>query len=219
MNAPDFEQISIAALVLTFIGGVVTGFNPCCYTMVPAIVGYLGGYCEPSVKRCSWLSGWFALGVATATALLGLIVVLVGGFFGGLHPAARYALALVPILMGLHLLRVINIKVPGFQNWKPVGVGALGAFLTGLVFSFVILPCATPVLASILSYSATQGGPLYGSAMLFVYGAGIGAPLVLFGTSIGLISRLRSVARWWEIVHRASGVVLVGLGFYLLWKA
>lgn len=80
---PDIDQISITAFVLTFIGGVVTGFNPCCYTMVPAIVGYLGGYCEPSVKRCSWLSGWFALGVATATALLGLVVVLVGGFFGG----------------------------------------------------------------------------------------------------------------------------------------
>ena len=218
MNPPDFEQLSIAAIVLTFIGGVVTGFNPCCYTMVPAVVGYLGGYCEPSVKRCSWLSGWFALGVATATALLGFIVVLIGGFFGGLHPVARYTLALIPMLMGLHLLGVINIKVPGFQNWKPVGVGALGAFLTGLVFSLVILPCATPVLASILSYSATRGGALYGSAMLFIYGAGIGAPLVLFGTSIGLVSRLRSVARWWEIIHRASGVILIGLGLYLVWK-
>ena len=43
--------------------------------------------------------------------------------------------------------------------------------------------------------------------------------LVLFGTSIGLVSRLRSVARCWEIVHRASGVILIGLGLYLLWKA
>lgn len=219
MNPPDIEQLSITAFVLTFIGGVVTGFNPCCYTMVPAIVGYLGGYCEPSVKRCSWLSGWFALGVATATALLGLVVILVGGFFGGVHPAFRYALALVPILMGLHLLRVITIRVPGLQNWKAVGVGAFGAFLTGLVFSLVILPCATPVLASILAFSAGRGGALYGSGMLFTYGAGIGLPVVLVGTSIGLISRLRSVARWWEIVHRASGVILIGLGFYLLWKA
>lgn len=56
-------------------------------------------------------------------------------------------------------------------------------------------------------------------AMLFIYGAGIGAPLVLFGTSIGLISRVRSVARWWEIVHRGSGVILIGPGLYLLWKA
>ena len=219
MNPPDIEQLSIMAFVLTFIGGVVTGFNPCCYTMVPAIVGYLGGYCEPSVKRCLWLSGWFALGVATATALLGLVVILVGGFFGGVHPALRYALALVPILMGLHLLRVINIRVPGLQNWKAVGVGALGAFLTGLVFSIVILPCATPVLASILAFAAGHGGVLYGSGMLFTYGAGIGLPVVLVGTSIGFMSRLRSVRRWWGIVHRASGVILIGLGLYLLWKA
>lgn len=215
----DVEQLSLAAFALTFLGGVVTGFNPCCYPMIPAVVGYLGGYCEPSWKRCSWLSGLFALGVATATALLGLAVILIGGFFGKVHPAVHYALALVPIAMGLHLLGVINIKAPGLRNWKPIRTGALGAYLTGLLFSLVILPCATPVLASILSYAAGRGGALLGSGLLFTYGAGIGVPIVLFGTSIGLITRARPVARWWDVVHRVSGVVLIGLGFYLLWQA
>ena len=108
---PDLEQISLAAYLLTFIGGVVTGFNPCCYTMLPAIMGYLCGYCVPSAKRCAWISFLFALGLATATALLGLTVVLVGGFFGGIHPLVKVALALVPIAMGLHLLGVVNIKL------------------------------------------------------------------------------------------------------------
>ena len=219
MNPPNVEDISLTAFVLTFVGGIVTGFNPCCYTMIPAVVGYLGGYCEPSVKRCAWLSGWFAVGLAIATALLGLIVVLAGGIFGGVHPAVRYILALVPIVMGLHLLGIIKINIPMAGNWRPIRTGTLGALLTGLVFSLAILPCATPVLASILSYAAGNGRALYGSGLLFTYGAGIGVPIVIVGTSIGLISSLRPLVRWWSVVQRASGLVLIGLGFYLLWQA
>lgn len=218
MSPIEYEQLSLAAIALTYLGGVVTGLNPCCYTLIPAVVGYLGGYCEPSVKRCAWLSGWFALGLAAATALLGLIVVLIGGIFGALHPAVKFALALVPIVMGLHLLGVLNLKFPSLQSWKPVSTGALGAFLTGLLFSLVILPCATPVLASILSFAAGKGGAFSGVSLLFIYGAGIGTPLFVFGTSIGLVSMAKAISRWWSVVNRISGVILIGLGFYLLWK-
>ncbi len=121
--------------------------------------------------------------------------------------------------MGLDLLGVIKIKVPAINRWRPMRTGTLGAFLTGLVFSLAILPCATPILASILSYAAGHGRALYGSGLLFVYGAGIGVPLILFGTSTGLMSSLRPLARWWEVVHRISGIILIGLGFYLLWQA
>lgn len=218
MNLPDLEQISLMAFVFTFAGGVVTGLNPCCYTMIPALIGYLGGYCEPTFQRCAWLSGWFVLGLAVATALLGLVVVLVGGIFGMVHPLVRYALALVPIAMGLHLLGVIHLKTPGLSAWRPLRAGAPGAFLTGLLFSLVILPCATPILASILSYATGKGSALYGTSLLFTYGAGIGVPLFVFGSSIGLVSSFRPVARWWSVINRLSGAILIGLGFYLLWR-
>jgi cytochrome c biogenesis protein CcdA len=218
VNSPDFNQISMTVFLLTFIGGVVTGLNPCCYTMIPAIVGYLGGYCEPSVKRCSWLSAWFGLGLATATALMGLIVVLAGGIFGVMPVILKYTLALIPVVMGLHLVGLIKLRLPGLSGWKPIGAGALGAYLTGLLFSLVILPCVTPALASILSYAAQQQRAVSGAALLFTYGAGISAPLFVLGSSIGLVSSLRPVARWWSVVNRLSGIILIGLGFYLLWK-
>jgi cytochrome c-type biogenesis protein len=218
VNSPDFNQASLTAFLLTFIGGVVTGLNPCCYTMIPAIIGYLGGYCAPSVKRCSWLSAWFALGLATATALMGLIVVLAGGIFGVMPAVLKYTLALIPVAMGLHLVGLIKLKLSGLSDWKPIGAGTFGAYLTGLLFSLVILPCATPVLASILSYAAQQRHAVSGAALLFTYGAGIGAPLFVLGSSVGLVSSFRPVTRWWSIINRISGVILIGLGFYLLWK-
>lgn len=217
MNPSDFEQISLTVFFLTFIAGIVTGFNPCCYMLFPAVCGYLCGYSVPSFARCLLLSSLFALGVATATALLGLIAVVIGGIFGGLPAPVHYALAVVPIVMGLHLLGVFNLELPGLTNWKPVRTGALGAFLTGLVFSLVILPCATPILASVLALTATHGNILTGTGLLFVYGIGIGVPLVLIGTSLGLVSRFRSVEHWWPIINKISGIVLILLGLYLLW--
>jgi cytochrome c biogenesis protein CcdA len=154
-----------------------------------------------------------------ATTLMGLVVVLVGGVFGAMHPAVRYLFAVIPIAMGLHLLGIINIRVPGVRHWRPIRTGPLGAFLTGLLFSLAILPCATPVLASILSYAASHHHVLVGSGLLFTYGAGIGVPLVLIGAGAGFLSSLRPSARWWSVVHRISGVILIGLGFYLLWQA
>lgn len=219
MTPPNIENISITAVVLTFIGGIITGFNPCCFSMIPAVIGYLCGYSEPSIKKCSWLSIWFAFGLAVATTIMGAIVLIAGGIFGEMPHIFRYLIALIPIVMGLNLLGVIDIKAPGLRNWKPIKTGTLGAFLTGLLFSLVLLPCATPILASILSYAATHNNIIYGSGLLFVYGTGIGIPLVIVGTSIGIFSSLRSLSQWWSVIHRISGVILLALGFYLLWKA
>lgn len=196
----------------------MTGLNPCCYPMIPAIVGYLGGYCAPSVKRCAWLSIWFALGLATATVLLGMLVALAGGIFGVLPVALKYTLAVIPMIMGLHLLELIKLRLPGLSEWRPIRTGTLGAYLTGLLFSLVILSCATPVLASILAFAAQQQRAVSGATLLFTYGAGVSLPLVLVGTSLGLISNLRSLSHWWPVVNRLSGVLLIGLGFYLLWR-
>jgi cytochrome c-type biogenesis protein len=218
MSLSDLDQISLTAFLLTFIGGIVTGLNPCCYTMIPAIIGYLGGYYAPSAKRCARFSVWFALGLASATALMGLIAALAGGIFGVMPAALKYMLAMIPIAMGLHLLGIINVKLLGPPDWKPIRVGTFGAYLTGLLFSLVILPCATPVLASILSYAAHRQRAVSGAALLFTYGAGIGAPLALVGASFGLMSRLRLLNRWWPMVNRISGAILIALGFYLLWR-
>lgn len=219
MSLPDFEQISLTVFVLTFAGGIVTGSNPCCFMLFPAVCGYLCGYCVPSFLRCLWLSSLFAFGVATATALLGLIAVFVGGFFGSLPTSLHYLLPLIPIVMGLHLLGVFKFKLPGLTDWKPVRTGAVGAYLTGLLFSLVILPCATPILASVLSVAATSGRLISGTALLFVYGVGIGVPLIVVGTSIGLVSRFKQIERWWPSVNNISGALLILLGLYLLWQA
>ena len=51
---------------------------------------------------------------------MGLIVVLAGGIFGVMPAILKYTLALIPVVMGLHLVGLIKLKLPGLPDWKPI---------------------------------------------------------------------------------------------------
>jgi cytochrome c-type biogenesis protein len=153
-------------------------------------------------------------GTALATTALGIIAALAGHASTMLGRGSRYALAFVPIVVGLHLIGVLRLPLPTTgRSWH--GRGALAAFATGLFLSLVIGSCGTPVLAAILSYAAYQDSVAYGGLLLFSYGIGNGLPLLILGTGIGTaVSRLSSAAHLW--LDRSAGATLVGFGFYLL---
>ena len=213
-------EFSISALLLSFMGGLITGLNPCCYSAVPGALGYLGGFCRPSPRRCVWLSLWMGLGIFSANMILGSLVIFAGTLFGQVLPAVRYLLAFIPILMGLVVLEAIDLKLTGLRMNQTYGSPkhAAGSYVIGLVFSLAVLPCATPALASILSLGSLQGRVLTGSGLLAAYGAGISTPVVLAGSFFGFLSSLTAVSRFWPYISKLSGILLIGLGLFLLWK-
>ena len=90
----------------------------------------------------------------------------------------------------------------------------VAAFGSGLLLSLVVGACGTPVLAGILSLAAYKGSVLFGAALLFVYGLGNGLPLLLLGTGLGAaVVRVQATHR---AADRFAGLLLIGLGFYLL---
>jgi cytochrome c biogenesis protein CcdA len=75
------------------------------------------------------------------------------------------------------------------------------------------------VLASVLSYAAYQGQVLYGALLSFLYGLGIGAPMLLVGTAAGGFAQRLDSGGWKVWVDRSVGALLLALGLYLLWRA
>ncbi len=106
---------------------------------------------------------------------------------------------------------------------RPLRVGSAGgisgAFVAGLLLSLVLGPCGTPILAAVLSYAATQHNLAYGGVLVFVYGVGAGLPVLVFGAATAeLVSRMTEAGlRPW--IDRATGALLLALGFYVLWTA
>ncbi len=203
-------------LALVFLGGVLTSISPCILSMVPLLVGYIGGYGGGSKARGFSLSLSFVSGLALTFAVLGFIAAYFGQVFGQIGEVWYYILAAVAIIMGLQLLGVLTFNLPGLKKIPVSKAGLGGALLMGALFGLVASPCATPVLAVIITYAAVQAEPFYGSGLLFIYGIGHGIPLLLAGTFTGLARDMPKINRYTAYLSYFSGLILVIAGLVLL---
>lgn len=168
-------------------------------------------------KRSFANSAAFALGMAVAMSLLGIAAALVGRITTT-GDWLRYVVAIIPLLMGMHILGWVRLPLPSFSIQES-RFQAMGAFGIGFLLSLVIAPCGTPILAAVLSFAALKGNTIFGAILLFAYGLGAGIPLLIAASASHRVAGwldLRGYRKW---VDRATGALLLGLGFYLLWLA
>jgi cytochrome c-type biogenesis protein len=218
----SLQTASLLAFVLVFLGGVVTSLGPCNVATIPLIVGYVGGSRDLPRSRSFVLSLAFATGLALTFMLLGLAAALIGGLVGASTTWWYYLVAAICFLIGLNMLGVLNVQLPLWFGGlrERIGLkGIPGALALGLVSGLVASQCATPVLAAILTYVMAKGALLYGAGLLFVYALGRGVPVVLAGTFTGALKSFQQLGRWSEVIEKASGVIVIGVGLYFLWIA
>jgi len=210
------EQRSLLTLALVFIGGLVTSISPCVLSMVPLLVSYIGGYAEGPRYRGFILSSSFVIGLAVTFAVLGFVAAFFGRIFGQVDAVWYYILAGVAIIMGLQLLGVLTLNLPGLNKIPLKKAGLAGSLVMGMFFGLVASPCATPVLAVIITYAAVQAEPFYGSGLLFIYGIGHGVPLIAAGTFTGIAKSVPMINKYTHYLSYASGIILVVFGLILL---
>jgi len=214
--------LSPLAYFAVFLGGVITSLGPCNLSMVPVIIGYVGGQHEIARRRGFWLSLFFTLGSSLTFMLLGLVAAAVGGLFGAQQAILYWFVALVCILIGLNLLRAIPLSFDFLTRLQPKRVsrtGALGAVFLGLVVGLAGSQCATPILAAILTLVMLKGKAFEGALLLFIYGLGRGVPIILAGTFAGVVRALPAMEKWTRWMENAAGLVLIAIGIYFIWIA
>lgn len=204
---------NMIALPLAFAGGIVAGLNPCCLALYPAA----GACClmpNKAKSKTIYSAMAFVLGIAIAVAVLGLIAASIGQVVSIATPI-KYVIALIPILMGVHRLGWIHLplRTPNLA-FSEKG----NAFGAGLLFSLVVGPCGTPVLASVVSYAAYANNYFYSGVLLLLYGIGNGLPLALVGTASGGFMQHLADSRYRAWIDGIVGGLLILLGFYLLWR-
>lgn len=208
------------ALPVALLAGVVAGLNPCCLPMYPAAAGCCTALRKDTVRGNLGTAAGFILGGSLVTMVLGVLSGLAGTVFGGLASWPVYIIAAVPLVFGLHLLGVISVPLPSFDaGSRKTPRGPVAAAVAGALFGLVIAPRATPVLAGLLAYVASTGDPVRGGLLLFVYGLGLGIPILLIGTAAAsLVTRL-ATERARRVAEQLTGAVMVGLSLYLVWIA
>jgi len=221
--------IGAAAFGIAFLGGMVAGFGPCVLPMLPAVFGYVTGtVAETEARRgAAWrrslaLSTVFVIGMSLVFAAIGALAgalgraVLVGAW-------ASYAVAAICIVLGLHVVGLINLRFEALNRFlpmkRPERRGYPGALLFGMLFGVVASPCSTPILAAIATIAATRGSVLQGAALLFVFGLGKGVPLLLLGLASGSLTRMRSLSPSTGVLTKIGGAGLLFAAAYLIWTA
>ncbi|MBF2089901.1 MAG: sulfite exporter TauE/SafE family protein [Synechococcales cyanobacterium K44_A2020_017] len=213
----QLAHITPTSIAIITLAGLLTSLTPCMLSMLPITVGYIGGYEATTRLQAAIQSLWFALGLATTLAALGVFAALVGQVYGQVGLGLPIVVSVVAIAMGLYLLDALPIPLPnlGGTDWIAADwPRGLRSYLLGLTFGLVASPCSTPVLATLLAWMVETADPLVGSGLLLCYAIGYVAPLVLAGTFTASIKKLLELRRWSGWITPASGVLLVGFGVF-----
>ncbi|MBI4781812.1 MAG: sulfite exporter TauE/SafE family protein [Oscillatoriophycideae cyanobacterium NC_groundwater_1537_Pr4_S-0.65um_50_18] len=217
--ANQLTHLTPVSVGIIFLAGLLTSLTPCMLSMLPITIGYIGGYEAKTRIQAAAQSTWFALGLATTLAALGILAAIAGKIYGQVGIGLPIVVSIIAILMGLNLLDALPIQLPnwGGMDWiskdLPEGVRS---YLIGLTFGLVASPCSTPVLATLLAWTATTQDPFLGGVLLISYTAGYVAPLILAGTFTASVKKLLELRRWSSWITPASGALLVGFGVFTL---
>lgn len=215
----QLTELTWLSVGVIFAAGLLTSLTPCMLSMLPITIGYIGGYEAKSRRIAIAQSSWFALGLATTLAGLGIAAGLLGRVYGQIGIGLPIAVSIIAIIMGLNLLEALPLQFPSFggTDWiskdLPAGVRS---YLLGLTFGLVASPCSTPVLATLLAWVANTQNTILGAALLLSYTAGYVAPLILAGTFTASIKKLLELRRWSGWINPVSGALLVGFGVFSL---
>ncbi len=208
--------------ILTSLGiGLLASTSPCILPLYPGYLAYLSGAHESASGKMRYFLGFFVLfGVLTMMLALGLLIALlsisVGRALSVVIPLADFVL----IILGLLLLLDKNpfkalpqIQVPALRN------PFFNAFVYGLLYGPIALPCSGPLVVGIFAISLTAA-EAFGKLTVFLwFGLGFGLPLLALSLLSGALQR--TITRWFaqnsSLVNRIGGLLLVGIGLYDFW--
>ena len=170
-----------------------------------------------------WAGVSFVAGFSAVFMALGVLVNRAGAALADNRIWLSRFGGVVLLVLGLHLLGVLRVRGADrevrFMKPRLSGkAGYAGVFLVGVAFAAGWSPCIGPVLAGILTLSASGGSALDATALLGAYCAGLAIPFLAAAFALDRFvawsARLRT--SWLPVAERVSGALVVAVGLLLL---
>lgn len=215
------KSSALVSCFAIFFLGILMSLTPCIYPMIPITVGILQTTAGTSLLRNFLLAGSYTLGIATTFASMGLLVAAGGAHVGGLLGNVYFVLLFVAFLayLAFSMLGFYDMHVPRFMQSNrdhSVNGSFPAAFLFGVISGSVASPCLSPGLALLLGIVGKLGSSLLGFAYLFVFGLGIGTPLLIIGTFSNSLNVIPRAGLWMMEVKKLFGIMLLAMCFSYL---
>ena len=236
VELPEQDRIAAALVsgnrwlvILSLFGaGLLLTFTPCVLPMVPILTSIIVGQGAGTgrgvtPRRAFALSLVYVLAMALTYTAAGVLAGLFGANLAAAFqdPWIVSAFVAVFVLLALSMFGFYDLQMPA--SWQ-AGLAALshrqrggtwaGVAAMGALSALIVGPCVAAPLAGVLIYIGQTGDPVLGGVALFALGMGMGVPLIVAGVSAGKL--LPRAGAWMNTVKAVFGVMLLGVGIYLL---
>jgi cytochrome c-type biogenesis protein len=199
--------------------GLLATTSPCVLPLYPGFLAYISGGQEGLAgKRGRYFLGAFVLvGVLTMMLTLGGIIALlsvsVGRALSLVIPLADLTIITLGVLLLLNVnpfKRLPQIQVPVLSH------PFINAFIYGLLYGPIALPCSGPLVVGIFALSLTTAEAFNKLNIFFWFGMGFGLPLLALSFLSGASQRwiTRQFAQRARLINLVSGLLLLAVGTY-----
>ena len=214
-----FEGGLLVALLVAFLGGVLTDFTPCVWPIIPITLAVIGVRKEKGVWRNLATVSVLIVGMAVMYSLLGVVSALLGRGLGFLFQNLFFLILLVVVLvaMALSLFGLFELRLPSSLQTKISKVsprGLKGIFFVGLTVGIIASPCVGPVVGPLLVYVAQTRSLVTGLLLLFAYALGMGSLFLLLGLFYGELTKIVRSGAWMEWLKKGLGLLLLVVAVY-----
>lgn len=220
-------------------GGIASFFSPCALPMLPAYLSYYlsadasststslgattsadGRSVTTSLRRGVLFGGLASAGMLSVFAITAAIAGVLGDVLTRIIPVLIPIVGLV--VLGLGVLMLINratwlsrsVQLPGWGEASPKQF-----FVFGLLFAGAALGCTAPVFFGITLTALSTGGILGAVTVLTGYASGMIGLFVVMTVLVAVAKEetARRIQSLVPYVERASAVLLIGAGVYMLY--
>ena len=218
------EQSITLNIFLFFLAGLLLAFTPCVFPMIPILTGLIVGQGESiSTKKSFFLSLTYVLSMSLTYAAAGILIVLSGANIQAdlQNPYVLTSFAGLFVILALSMFNVIRIQMPASiqglliskSNTNSSGT-YIGVGIMGSLSALIVGPCVTAPLIGALIYISMTNDYLIGGAALFALGMGMGAPLLVLGTSASELTK--KIGPYLEITNKVFGVLFLIVAIWLI---
>jgi cytochrome c-type biogenesis protein len=208
----------LGELATGLVVGLFATVSPCALPLYPGFLAYLAA--RRGDQGAAPVARW--LGLAVLAGVLTTMLVL-GALMAALAVSTSSVLRIVTPLADLVVIGLGIVLLLGrdpFARLPMLGPATVGggmirsAYVYGLLYGPIALPCAAPLLLAMFGLSLSLDSFVAALAFFMAFGLGFGLPLLAISllAYARQVSLVRFFARHRAVVSRLAGAVLIAVG-------
>nr|QUE29977.1 dsbD [Erythrocladia irregularis] len=209
-------KLSFNLIIVVFILGICTSFNPCSISIIPIFFSYIT---RTKVKDRLAANLCFILGTFTNFIILGESAILIRGSYNQLLTNSNLVTGCALIFIGCTLLNLFPFdKLVSSRQRQVKSNFIVNSFFMGFSSGLVTSACNIPIIIALLSWLSSFPNQLQSFLFLLVYFFGYSLSIVFISILSNIVDEIVFFNSILSLITSAFGMFMVSNGTFLICK-